>query len=161
MLALVAASASPAAAGAQTAVPIPQGSRIRIASAPYTGSAFAAWASNDSLTLVVDGRTAPLRVPVSSINTISVRRNTPRMRAVRRGALWGLAAGTAAFALSHAFVDYDAKYKTDPKYTSLTRAGAAVLYIGGGTAAGAAFGALRPGERWETTRGPMRVWITQ
>jgi hypothetical protein len=153
--------ATPEALDAQTAVPIPQGSRIRIASVPYTGSAFAAWASDDSLTLVVDGRTEPLRVPVSSINTISVRRQTPRARSVRRFALWGLAAGTAAFALSHAFVDYDARYKTDPKYTSLTRVGAAALYIGGGTAAGALYGALRPGDRWETTQGPMRVWITQ
>jgi hypothetical protein len=160
-LALVAVSAAPAALDAQTAVPIPQGGRIRIASAPYTGSARAAWANDDSLILVIDGRSAPVRVPVSSINTISVQRLTPRATSVKRGAMWGLAAGSVAFLISHIFVDYGAEYPTDPKYTSLTWGGAAVLYLGGGTAVGALYGAVRRSKRWETTEAPMRVWITQ
>jgi len=164
LAALLLASGStgaPAALGAQTVVPIEAGTPIRVLSPAFTGTARAALARDDTLTLVVGGAPAPILLPIPSIQRLQIFHRNSRARGARRGALWGLLAGSAAFALSNAFVDYGERFPTRPGYTSLSLGGAIALYVGGGTALGALYGAARPGSRWQTIQGPLQVWVTQ
>jgi len=139
---------------------VPAGQRLRVASPAFNGSGYAAWATDDTLTLVVSRQPAPLALPLASINSLEARRtNTAREGALRKF-YWGTLAGIAAFGISNLFVDYDEQYPNREGYTSLSRGGAIALYVGGGTVLGAAWGILRPGGRWESAKPPMRVRVT-
>jgi len=153
------ATAVPAHADAQGTLSIPVGNPIRVRSAPFTGAGYAAWATRDTLTMIVTRQTTPIRLPLASVTSLEARiQNTPRRSALRRG-IMGFLAGTAVWGLSHAFVDYEAVYPYQKGYTSLTRGGAFALYAGSGAALGAVWGALRPGSRWERARPPVRVLV--
>ena len=153
------ATVAPARVAAQGTLSIPVGSTIRVRSAPFTGAGFAAWATDDTLTMIVSRQPDPIRLPLASLTSLEARiKNTPRRMALRRGVM-GFLAGTAVWGLSHAFVDYEAVYPYQKGYTSLTRAGAFALYAGSGAALGAAWGALRPGSRWEKAQPPVRVFV--
>jgi len=149
----------PTRVGAQGTLSVPVGNAIRVRSAPFTGAGYAAWATSDTLTLIVTRQPEPIRVPLASVTSLEARlQNTPRRSALRRGVI-GFLAGTAVWGLSHAFVDYEAVYPYQKGYTSMTRAGAFALYAGSGAVLGAAWGALRPGSRWERARPPVRVLV--
>jgi len=157
VVALALATVAPRRAAAQRTLSIPVGNPVRVWSAPYTGGGYAAWATDDTLTLIVTRQGAPVRVPLASVTSLEARfRNSPRRSALRRGAL-GFAAGTAVWGLSHLLVDYNAVYPYQKGYTSLTRLGAFALYTGVGTGLGITWGILRPGVRWERTDAPVRL----
>ena len=145
---------------AQGTLLIPAGQRVRLASPLYTGSAYAAWATDDTFTVVVPQRAQPVALPLASLTSLQARRNNSRFQGALRKLPWGFLAGAAAFGLSNLFVDYDEQYPNREGYTSLSRAGAIALYVGGGSALGAAWGAYRPGQRWESASTPVRVRVT-
>jgi hypothetical protein len=153
------ATAVPARLGAQGTLSIPIGNPIRVRSAPFTGAGYAAWATSDTLTMIVSRQPEPIRLPLASVTSLEARiQNTPRRSALRRGVM-GFLAGTAVWGLSHVFVDYEAVYPYQKGYTSLTRGGAFALYAGTGAGLGAVWGALRPGSRWERAQPPVRVHV--
>jgi hypothetical protein len=145
---------------AQGTIFVPAGQRVRVASPVYTGSGYAAWATDDTLTMIVSRQPAPLALPLASITSLQARRTNSRFQGALRKLPWGTLAGVAAFGLSNLFVDYDEQYPNREGYTSLSRTGAILLYVGGGSALGAAWGAYRPGGRWERAGTPVRVRVT-
>ena len=157
---LLGALAAAPRAEAQGTLFVPAGQRVRLSSPLYTGSAYAAWATEDTLTVVVPQRPQPVILPLASLTSLQARRTNSRFQGALRKLPWGFLAGAAAFGISNLFVDYDEKYPNREGYTSLSRPGAIALYMGGGSALGAAWGAYRPGGRWESAGTPVRVRVT-
>lgn len=143
---------------AQNLLLVPVGSPVRVEAPSFRGIGYAAEASNDALTLIVENRADPVVVPFASMDDLSVRRPNSWQRGALRWAGWGALAGAAAFGASLLFVDYDFSDSSIEKEIDPYSTGA--LLIGGGAAAGAVYGGLNPGTRWEEARPPFFVRVT-
>ncbi|MDQ3556753.1 MAG: hypothetical protein M3409_08245 [Gemmatimonadota bacterium] len=131
---------------------------VRVQSAPFDGVGYVSETEASSMLLLSRGRNDRVTVPFATVTSLDLRRpNTPRQGAVRwgkRGLVVGTAAFVAAYGLGQLFGDVGA-------FRDVQWGPTAALFILGGGAGGAAYGALQPGGRWEPVSPPVRLRIVR
>lgn len=128
------------------------GLRIRATAPPVLGTRYDAvigTRSADSISLVKAGAT-PVRISVSSLQTVEVYRGRSRASGAKRGILWGAGIG-AALALANVVLPEREARATcrDGVCTTLTDLEQTAVVILGGMVWGAGIGAIVGRERWE------------
>lgn len=136
---------SVSAAAAQTPA-LEIGTRVRLSSPVYRGTAVISDQSADELTLRVKSHAAPVVVPWSTISVLAAPQRRSRGQGARNGTKWGLGIGLASYLL-YPLVPGGVDETQTP--ASLVAANAVV-----GVGIGALVGALRPGRVWRNVDVP-------
>ncbi len=147
-----------APAFAQQATPIEPLHVVRLQSPAFQGIGYVSETGPSSMRLFSRGRNDPVTVPFASISELDLRRERTARQGATRGAKLGAAGGAAAFVAAYGLglVFGDAAVFRDVQWGST-----AVLFVGAGAAGGAAWGALKPGSRWERVPPPVRLQIVR
>ena len=156
--ALLALSLPPASIAAQQATPVEPLHIVRVSAPAYEGVGYVSETGPSSMVLLSRGRNDPVVLPYASISELALRLPNTRRQGAIRGAKWGLAGGAAVFvatyALGQVFGDVGA-------FRDVQWGATGALFVLSGGAAGAAYGALEPGSRWEPVPAPVRLRIVR